>query len=165
MGHRISSCNGINYSCSEIVGRSECTAVIGRSLSLQRPPSSIILGTRGLESICTWAVPSPWDPGAAPFGTPPCTNGSDISLLYHAPKLEPTVHFASAPQTAPKLQNGLSNVPVNVTDLQKPKPQNTPEKTHEQNIRRHTNNTHASTPPTTQAPSHTTHDQAPKFMG
>ena len=26
--------------------------VIGRSLSLQRPPSSIILGPRGLESYC-----------------------------------------------------------------------------------------------------------------
>jgi hypothetical protein len=38
-------------------------------------------------------------------------------LLYHAPKLEPTVHFALAPQTAPKLQNGPSNVPLSVTDL------------------------------------------------
>ena len=49
--------------------------------------------------------------GAGPrtFWHPPYTNGSDISLLYHAPKLEPTVHFASAPQTAPKLQNGPSN--------------------------------------------------------
>ena len=37
--------------------------------------------------------------------------------IYHAPKLEPTVHFASAPQTAPKQQNGPSNVPLNVTDL------------------------------------------------
>ena len=38
-------------------------------------------------------------------------------MLYHAPKLEPTVHFASAPQTAPKQQNSPSNVPLNVTDL------------------------------------------------
>jgi hypothetical protein len=33
---------------------------IARSLSLQRPPSSIILGTRGLEALVTWAVPSRW---------------------------------------------------------------------------------------------------------
>ena len=54
---------------------------------------------------------------ARTFWHPPYTNGSDISLLYHAPKLEPTVHFASAPQTAPKQQNSPSNVPLNVTDL------------------------------------------------
>ncbi len=41
-------------------------AAVGRSLVLQRPPSSIILGTRGLESICTWAVPSPWGTFCAP---------------------------------------------------------------------------------------------------
>ena len=51
------------------------------------------------------------------FWHPPCTNAPDISLLYHAPKLEPTVHFASAPQTAPKQQNSPSTVPLNVTDL------------------------------------------------
>ena len=53
----------------QVYARSRCL-LIGRSLSLQRPPSSIILGTRGLESIRSWGVPSPWGPGPAPFDTP-----------------------------------------------------------------------------------------------
>ena len=76
------------------------------------------MGTGGPKPAPTGAADRPRSRGVFELSiTGRCTNGSDISLLYHAPKLEPTVHFASAPQTAPKQQNSPSNVPLNVTDL------------------------------------------------
>ena len=64
----------------------EYRMAIGRSLSLQRPPSIIILGTRGLESYCTWAVPSPWGAAPAPFDTP------------HI-RMDPISHCSTMPQS------------------------------------------------------------------